>query len=127
MRTQKAGVAVSPPMPVLKDLPSSDAVLLASIQILGHFPRDLNGRARETATAARKDERSLYQRLQRRGDDNGPTMLLTAVKDLGGFQAGSRASEPAQLVAGFVSPSGIVSYAALGRAALDHLYEFARK
>ena len=75
-------------MPALEDLPTPDADLLASIQILGHFPRDLNGTALETATTARKNERNLYQRFKRRKKTMHPQCLafIDAVKDLGGVR-----------------------------------------
>ena len=57
-------------IPNFEDLPRADAELCAEVQLLGHFPRSLNGGALETATAGRRDERNLLQRFQRRRECN---------------------------------------------------------
>ena len=72
-------------IPVLQDLPQSDASLLTEVQLLGHYPRNLNGNSLETATAARRDERNLYKRLQQRKNKMDPQCLafINSVKELG--------------------------------------------
>ena len=100
-------------MPALEDLPTPDADLLASIQILGHFPRDLNGTALETATTARKNERNLYQRFKRRKKTMHPQCLafIDAVKDLGGVRQAMAAASSVPVAP---SPGGTSS--SLGQA-----------
>ena len=74
--------------PPAESLPDVDVVLLAEIEILGHYPRNLNGRSLETATETRRNERNLYKRLQSRKSKMEPQCIafIDAVRELGSFR-----------------------------------------